>query len=286
MTLVRPDGIRVKDITAIEAAIPYIMPHRYDAQNMVTKYADMDPMREYIRRKQKEGVRVSYMGLLLAAYHRSYLENPRINRFVVNKKIYQRNHFCVSFVILKAGAEGAQEETTLKVFFDPEDDVLSINGKIESAIAENEKAEFDNATDKFANAVFRVPLLPGIVVGLVRLLDRHGLLPRAIIDLSPFHTSLFITNLASINTSHIFHHTYDFGTTSMFVCMGRPELNYIKGDYGKKVMPLTCVMDERICTGVDFAHFWASVNKYLNHPELLEGGTWETPGDASETERE
>ena len=107
--------------------------------------------------------------------------------------------------------------------------------------------------------------------GIRELMDRCGLLPRKIIDLSPFHTSLFITNLASINTNSIFHHCYEFGTTGVFVSMGKPIANYRSGEYNKKMIPLSVVMDERICTGHEYALFWASVRRYLKHPELLEG---------------
>lgn len=272
----RPDGKRVKDESPYVAITPYIMPRRYDAMNMVTEYADMEILRDYIHKKRKEGTRISYMALVLAAYFKSYEKNPKLNRFVMNKHIYQRNHFCVSFVMLKTRADGTPDETTLKVRFEPEDDIFSINDKIEKIISENAEASYDNATDKFANFLFSMPLLPNIIVGLAKFLDRYGLLPRWIIDVSPFHTSLFITNLASINTSHIFHHTYDFGTTSVFVCMGKPVPNYIGGEYRKKLMPLSCVMDERICTGVDYAKFWVCFQRYLKHPELLENGAEES----------
>ncbi|MBQ9647294.1 MAG: hypothetical protein IJV43_02900 [Oscillospiraceae bacterium] len=267
----RADGRKVKE-TAIASAIPYIMPHRYDAMNMATEYADMEALRGYIHRKRREGVRISYMALILAAYYKAYLENPKINRFIMNKHIYQRNHFCVSFVMLKTRADGTPDETTLKVFFEPEDDVVSINDKIEAVIAQNSEAAHDNATDKFANFMFSVPLLPSIVVGLARLMDRWGILPRFIIDLSPFHTSLFITNLASINMTSIYHHTYEFGTTSVFLCMGKPTGNYLSGEYRQKLMPLAAVTDERICSGVEYARFWQSFNRYLRHPELTESG--------------
>ncbi len=273
----------MKNESPFIAVTPYIMPHRYDAMNMVTEYADMEILREYIHGKRKEGVRISYMALVLAAYHKAYLENPKINRFVMNKRIYQRNHFCVSFVMLKTRADGTPDETTLKVYFEPDDDVFTINRKIEDLIAENGDSQHNNATDKFANAMFAVPLLPDLIVGVARLLDRWGILPRAIIDLSPFHTSLFITNIASINTTHIFHHTYDFGTTSVFVCMGKPVVNYIHGEYRKKLLPLSCVMDERICSGVEYAQFWVSFSRYLKHPELTENGAAKQPEEKKET---
>ncbi len=265
------------------------MPHRYDAQNMITEYADMDILRAFIQQKRREGTRISYMALVLAAYHKAYLENPKINRFVMNKHIYQRRHFCVSFVMLKKRADGSPDESLLKVYFEPDDTVFTINKKIEDIISENANAEQENGTDKFADAVFTVPLLPDIVMGLARLLDRWGILPKKIIEISPFHTSLFITNLASINTTHIFHHAYEFGTTSVFICMGKPVMDYIHGDYKKKLLPLSVVMDERICGGVEFAAFWGSFSRYLRHPELTENGGPQTAAkeaDAKDSEDE
>ena len=276
----RPDGVRVKNTTAIVSAIPYIMPKRYDAQNYITEYADMEILRRYIHEKRREGVRIPYMALILAAYFKAYQENPKINRFIMNRRIYQRNHFCVSFVILKNRADGTPDETTVKLFFEDGDDIFSINRKIEEAVAKNQVAAHNN-TDKFANFMFSLPVLPALVMGFVNLLDHCGLLPRRIIDLSPFHTSLFITNLASINTSAIYHHCYEFGTTGVFVCMGKPVANYISGEYRKKLIPLSVVMDERICTGHEYALFWAALRRYLRHPELLENGAPELTDETS-----
>ena len=107
----RPDGTRVKEASTIVSALPYVMPRRYDAQNFITEYADMEVLRRYIQEKRREGVRIPYMTLILAAYFKAYQENPKINRFIMNSKIYQRNHFCVSFVILKNRADGRPDET-------------------------------------------------------------------------------------------------------------------------------------------------------------------------------
>lgn len=271
----RSDGKRVKNLPAIQAAIPFIMPRRYDAQNFITQYAEMEPLKKYMQEKRREGVRVSYMALILAAYFKAAQKNPYINRFVMGSRIYQRNHFCVSFVILKKRADGTPDETTIKVYFEDGDDVLSINRKIEEAVAKNRVATHNNNTDKFANFMLSLPILPHVVMALARGLDRLGLLPRFIIDLSPFHTSLFITNLASINTRAIYHHCYEFGTTGVFVSMGKPEPDHINGEFEKRVIPLAVVMDERICTGHDYASFFVDMQRYLRNPSLMEDKTSE-----------
>ena len=244
----RPDGTRVKDLPPLVAAIPYIMPKRYDAWNSVTENIDEEVIKDFIRTHRRAGVRLNHMSVIISAYYKAVLRNPKLNYFVMNGRIYRRNHFCVSFVILKKQADGVVNETTLKVYLDENDTVFTVNQKIKDAIDANKAEHQTNSTDKFAKFMFSVPGLPKFVVWLAYHLDKHGLLPRKIIDLSPFHTSMFITNLASIKTSYIHHHCYEFGTTSVFVCMGKPVPNYISGDLTKKMMPIGVVMDERICT--------------------------------------
>ena len=265
----RPDGTRVKDLPPLVAAIPYIMPKRYDVWNSITENIDEEAVKAYIRHWRREGVRLNHMSVIIAAYYRAVLDNPKLNYFVMNGKIYRRNHFCVSFVIMKKLADGSPSETALKVYLEPEDTVFTVNEKIKRAIAANEKTEQSNSTDHFDRFMFSVPGLPRFVVGLAYFLDRHGLLPRKVIDLSPFHTSLFITNLASIKTSFIHHHCYEFGTTSVFVCMGKPVPNYMAGDLSRKMMPLGIVMDERICTGYEYAAFCHDFRRIIGKPEVL-----------------
>ena len=272
----RPDGKRVKDLPPIVAAIPYIMPKRYDAQNTITEYIDEELIKSYIREKRRTGVRINHMAVIIAAYYRAVMYNPKLKYFIMNSKVYKRNHFCVSFVILKKLADGRPDETSLKIFLTPEDTVFSIQQKITDAVSANAATEQKNNTDKFARMMFSIPLLPKLVIWLAYHLDKHGLLPRKIIDLSPFHTSMFITNLASIKTSYIHHHCYEFGTTSVFVCMGKPVPNYMNGDLTKKMMPLGIVMDERICTGYEYAAFCHDFRRCLRDLTCLE-----TPFDGS-----
>lgn len=267
----RADGKRAKGLTAIEMAIPHIMRRRVDAQNFVTEYADEEIVRNFIRSVRKEkGVRMSRMAVIVAAYYAAARKHPYVNRFVINSRIYDRNHFCVSFVMLKVREDGTPDETTVKVFLTEEDDVFSINDKINAVIEKNSVPSHNNNTDKFAKMMFMLPLFPDLVMALVRFLDRCGLLPRFVIDLSPFHTSMFITNLASINAPSIYHHVYEFGTTSVFVSVGKNSPNFLSGDLNKKLIPLKVVMDERICTGHDYTMFNKTFQHFMRHPELLD----------------
>ena len=53
----RPDGTRVKDLPPLVAAIPYIMPKRYDAQNSVTENIDEEIIKDFIRTHRRAVLR-------------------------------------------------------------------------------------------------------------------------------------------------------------------------------------------------------------------------------------
>ena len=266
----RPDGKKVKAPNPMYQVVPYIMPRRYDAQNFVNVQVDEESIRDYLREKRTTGIRMDHMTVLIAAYLRTCANHPVLNRFVVNRRIYERNHFCVSFVILKPAPDGGRGETVVKVYLDFNDDIFTVHQKLQEAIRINSEVKYNNTMDKFVSFMLSLPGLARFIVAVARFMDNYGLLPRKIIDLSPFHTSLFITNLASINTNYIYHHLYDFGTTSIFISMGKIVRDYRNNRDDCKVMPLGVVKDERIADGYDFSRMFVDLRKYLKNPSLLE----------------
>ena len=118
------------------------------------------------------------------------------------------------------------------------------------------------------------PSLANSVVFLARLLDRYGIMPKYIMDASPFHTSMFVTHMASIGMPAVNHHIYNFGTTSLFFSLGSVERVTVMGNDGKPVrkryLPIGVTADERICAGAMYARVTNRILHYLNNPELLE----------------
>jgi hypothetical protein len=104
------------------------------------------------------------MAVIMAAYYKAVQKNPKLNYFIMNRKIYERNHFCVSFVMLKKRADGTPDETSLKIYLQPNDTVFTINERIQEAIAKNNDAAYNNKTDKFVSLLFSVPGLVRFVV--------------------------------------------------------------------------------------------------------------------------
>ena len=267
----RADGKRVRKADPMYTVVPYIMDKRNDAMNMITVDVPVEPIQDYINAKRKDGIRLNHMSVIMAAYLRTVYEFPLLNNFIVNKKIYKHNEFKVAMVVLKNLA--TQEETMSKVKFELDDDIFEVNRKMTEYVEENRKTTTVNNTDKMIKFLVSLPGLLLVGVGLFKLLDRYGLLPKFITDLSPFHASVTLTNLASIRTNHIYHHIYNFGTTSVFIAMGKNR-EVAKRKNGEivfeKCMPLGVVMDERICSGIYFAAAFRKFSNYLENPALLE----------------
>ncbi len=267
----RADGKRLKNTDPMYTIAAHIMRERTDAMNMITLDIPLAPMQEYINARRKEGNRLSHMAIFVAAYLRTVAQYPELNRFVVNSKFYARNEHSVAMVVLKGGKD--HEGTMTKMYFDPSNTVFEVQEIINKFVDENRNAPENNSTEKLIKVLMSIPGLVKVGVGIFKWMDKHGLLPKSIIEASPFHNSLCISNLASIRTNHIYHHCYNFGTTSIFITMGNQrEVAKRKGDeiVFERCIPLGVTMDERICSGSYFALAFRCMQKYLSDPTLLE----------------
>ncbi len=126
---------------------------------------------------------------------------------------------------------------------------------------------------KVAN-VLKNPLIANTIVLIARTLDRYGLMPRYLLEASPFHTGMFFSNNASIGLPPVNHHIYNFGTTSLFVVIGSIErtvgLNEAGQPVRKRFLPAGVTADERVCAGMMYSKFLHLFQHLLNNPQELE----------------
>lgn len=271
----RPDGRLVKTVPPIMKIMPYIMKTRTDSMNMYDDTFACEAWDEYIKEKEAEGLKLSYMHIFIAGVVRMIAQRPQLNRFIMNGRVYTRKKIYVSFVVHPKLCDG-DAETTIKLEFEGTETIQEIAEVINRRIKEETTdRQGENGTDKLAKVLTFVPApLIRLVVNTLMWMDRHNLLPKAIIDLSPFHTSFFITNLKSLGINYIFHHTYEFGTTGLFFAIGK-EQNHVELDKNgnlknEKRMGWGLVSDERFCDGLYFALSLRLLRKYMKNPRLLE----------------
>ena len=268
----RADGKLLRHTDPMYRVVAHIMEKRSDALNSITLDVPLEPIEKYIRMKKKEGQSMSHMAVILAAFNRTVCEYPALNRFVVNKRIYARNEVAIGMVVLRAGKTGA--ETMGKIYLQPEDTILDVEARIQKYVEDNRDVAGENPTDKIIKTLVGLPGLLRVGVSILKWMDWHNLLPKSIIDASPMHNTMVFTNLASIRTNHIYHHAYDFGTTSLVMAAGNtrevPRRNRDGEIEHVKCLPLGLVMDERIASGYYFACAFRRIKEYLKNPALLE----------------
>lgn len=266
----RADGRRVRTVQPMYQVAAHIMAERSDSMNMTEVDIPLEPIQRYLNEQRREGKTYTHLGVFIAAFIRTICEYPFLNRFVVNKTIYARNEIAIGMVVLKPGEH---EGTMNKMHFERTNTLSEVQAIIDRYINDNREAGDTNSTDDLIRKLLAVPGLCRLGVNVFKWLDKHGLLPKSIIDASPFHCTATVTNLASIRTNHIYHHVYNFGTTTLIMAMGNArevptrkhgEIEFVR------CMPVGVVMDERICNGSQYAMAFRRFSYYLKNPALLD----------------
>jgi hypothetical protein len=129
----RPDGRLVKTVPPIMKIMPYIMKTRTDSMNMYDDTFACEAWDEYIKEKEAEGLKLSYMHIFIAGAVRMLALKPRLNRFVMNGHVYARPKIWVSFVVHPELHEDS-EGTTIKLCFEGTESILEITEVINAAI--------------------------------------------------------------------------------------------------------------------------------------------------------
>lgn len=273
----RSDGKRIKNIDPFMKIVPHIMFERNDAMVMQSQDYDCSKIDAYLKEKRtNEGIRFSYLDILVTSIVRTLAERPKLNRFIMNGRVYKRNNIQVAFAVKKKLVDAA-EETTVKLTFDGTESIYEVKEKVDAIIKENKGMDKKNGTDRLAKILTRVPnFLIKWTVRFLMFLDRHGMLPKAVLDVSPFHSSVFLVHLKSIKMPPVFHHIYNFGTVGTFISMGQEKYEPVvknretKEIEVKKMLKAGVVIDERISDGLYNSLSLRVFKNYMDNPSLLD----------------
>jgi hypothetical protein len=210
---------------------------------------------------------------------RTVAKRPEVNRFVSGNRIYARNNIVVNMTI-KTTMSADSPDTCIKVYFEPTDTIDDVYEKFNAAVQavkveSEQKADGESAFDKTARVLSSLPRFVLLrVIDLLTWMDNHRILPQAIIGVSPFHGSLFVTSMGSLGIQPIYHHLYNFGNLPVFVAYGNKRMELRLDDegnvYKKRMIDIKVVTDERICDGYIYASAFKTIRGFLEHPKQLE----------------
>ena len=282
----RKDGWRLRHTQSVFAVMPHIMKKRSDAQVFFDEVIEIDELEKYVRRIRREHDMpyFSMYHVFIAATMRMFVMRPRLNRFVMNGKTFARNRLTSSMTVKREMSQNGLE-ATIKPRFEKTDTIFDVYRRVDEAMeneVRNEKGE--NSTDVAARILNTLPAwLIRAFVNFIIFMDHRGWMNNFINQVSPFHTSFYITDVGSIGIDPIYHHLYDFGTTSVFVALGKKQRIPVVELDGtvtvKRVVRVKFVLDERICDGQYYAESFRIFRRILKKPEMLETPPTEFPED-------
>ena len=273
----RADGRRVRTLSPMAQITSYFQVERNTCSNLFDESFEITHVDRYIRQKRREGMTdFGITHVLLAAYVRGVAKYPQLNRFISGQKVFSRGEDIQYCMVVKKEMTVDSPDTSIKVHLTPHDTARDVYEKLNAAVADVKKsAELDSSLD---NLIALFTLIPSVVmkftVWLLKLLDYFGLLPKFLLELSPFHGSLFFTSMGSLGIRPIYHHLYDFGNLPVFGAFGCKRRAYEVQEDGsvaqRKYIDVKFVLDERIVDGYYYATFFKYFRHLMRNPEILD----------------
>ena len=273
----RIDGWRVYADDPFFDVIPHIMPTRADAQVFFEEEIETEALDKFMRSIRKSPEHdmpgLSRMIILMAAFVRTVARYPKVNRFCAGRKVFARNYLSISFNIKRSMHIDAPE-TVIKPYFDPDYTLKEVYDTVMKAVegAKGSDAQ-SNATDKFVGSITAKSWIIRPLIWWANRRDNKKGLPKILLPISPFHTSVFITDIGSTGINSVYHHIYNFGTTSLFASLGKRQKKLVLDENGQPKYVNTLIMkyvvDERTNDGFYDAKAVRYLNHLLAHPEVL-----------------
>ena len=262
----RNDAIYIKPKDTIQAIMPFIMNKRCDAEVSSRVEIDVTKLVELVDEKNKEdlGYKMTYFHALTAVMAKTFYNREALNRFIKNKRLYQRKKITFGF-IAKNKLSDKGEERIICLDIEKNDNVMTLSKKMAIDVFKV-RSEGTNDMDGILKFFTKLPnFILSIIVKFVLFLDKHGINPKSLTEGDTNYTSLLMSNLGSIKTNSIYHHLNEYGTNSIIMTIGT-----IKNVDKKKVVDLTFTLDERIADGFYFAKSVKFAEYIINNPKLLE----------------
>lgn len=271
----RKDGRLLRTISPFNKFIPFIMPKRNDALNYYEESFEVSAVDKCLRAERVNGYKgIGFLHFMIAAYIRCISMLPGVNRFISGRRIYARNTITVVMAV-KRTLSIDSAETTIKVDFEPTDTIFDVYRKMNEKIDEIKSGATTNNTEDVAETFSKFPrFLIRFAITVLRVMDYFGWIPQSLLDASPFHGSMIITDLGSLRIGPIFHHIYNFGNLPVFISFGAKrhvyELDRHGQTVGKKYVDAKFTLDERTVDGHYYAQFLQAMRYIFAHPEILE----------------
>jgi chloramphenicol O-acetyltransferase len=275
----RNDSTYVYNVQTLKKLFPFLMPRKCDSLVYIDLDLDLTKTLEFIQNNISASLDRKYrvFEILISALVRLIVLRPELNRFIMNKRLWQRNEISLNFIVKEEYKDEAPEHSII-LRFDPnstlEEIAIKVNEKIDEA-RDDSSINNNNGADRLVS-IFSAfpPIILTAIVSFIKFLDTKGLAPKSIIDEDGLHCTAYLSNLGSIGlkNSSVHHHLYQWGTTSLFITIGSLSRKRIKKNNSIErcdTINLGITLDERIADGYYFIKSLRVLQDLLNNPEQL-----------------
>jgi hypothetical protein len=271
----RKDGVLLRNLDSMHFIVPLLYPNRCDNEAFISEKIDLTRANEYLAKLNSGEPEYKYnlFQLIVTAILKTVMLRPKMNRFVANKNIYQRNEISAAFVVKKLFSDNGEEALAF-IHAKESDNIESIHNEIYRQVSYCRSDKKDGSTESmdFFNKLPR--FISKLIIAFIRVLDRHGLVPASLIETDPYYATVVLTNLGSIKLHSGYHHLTNWGTNSVFCTIGEKKLRPFYHDDGsfemKDSVDLGLTVDERIADGYYYSKTVRLLKTLLENPELLE----------------
>lgn len=275
----RRDASLIRNVDGMHVVLANIMGERCENEAVLTVDIDTRPIDAFMKEHNASGERMermTYLQLFIAALSKTIEQRPRLNRYVKNARYYQRDEISSAFVAKRFFGDDS-DEVIIFSKYDPDDERPVLSQVHEKYIREVYPLKKDRKGRDVKDPLAFFTKVPNAMVKLLgrllRFLDRIDRLPGWLQDLDPSHSTVFISNLGSIDMSASYHHLTNWGTTSIFVLIGKKTVKPLWHEDGSyeliPYIPLSFTVDERIADGLYFHRSIELMKEYLGDPGRL-----------------
>lgn len=272
----RKDGKLLKDIDSMHFIMPIIYPNRCDNEAFFKETIDLTNLLKYLEEKNKEDLPYKYhmFHAVVTAALKTITLRSKMNRFIANSNLYMRNKVTAAFTVKKEfDDEGA--EVLCFLHTKPEYTIKEIHDEIYRQLKSLREEDVNDASTDAMDTIQKIPrFISKNVVKFLCWMDKHGWVPQSLIETDPYYSSVVLANLGSIGLPAGYHHLTNWGTTGVFINIGKIGMKQFINEDGtvevKKGIDVGFIIDERLADGFYYARTIRLFKLLLEQPELLD----------------
>lgn len=264
----RPDGMMVGYLHPYRRILFYIMPTKAESTVYYEDAVVADNLLEYVE-KAREKFDANMSHLLVAATAGALRKTPNMNRFIMGRRLYQRDGTWITFSMKRKKLEKKSKISTVKLEMFGDETFAELTKRVNEKI-DVQRSDEVTYEDKELGLFAKVPRpILRFCVEVFKAVDYFNLLPGEFIENDGLYTSAFLANLGSLDMKPGYHHLFEWGNCPIFIMAGKIEERVIPVDGKptvKKVLPLKVTYDERVDDGLTAKGAIDSLIEILSNP--------------------